>query len=344
MVEPEFESESEKEEFFKYVSKIKELTGTPEDEIIKKVAEIVEKGTIRAEDGRIIGRLLTWGGAARVLFINSGGIEEEERTVTIDEVINALTGILYARVLKVSEPREVTLQDETTHKVVDVVLGDSTCSASVSLWDERTELAKELKRGDIVKLSGCYYAKGRLMFSTMKKVTDENEIAKLNLPPADEIPLYPRRLLVSLLRNPNFTAEVRATITNVYKTAYIYKACPTCGSGLRNGFCRRCNAEQVSVVKKLRVPVQIDDGTARVRCVLWDNIVKKLVNVGDELVVASEINVERVWSVLTKLLKGREVVFVGHSAVTDYGAELKVRDAYFPDIDKELVYIKVTRP
>ncbi len=59
------------------------------------------------------------------------------------------------RVVTTSDIREFERHDGTTGKVASLILMDSTGQVRVSLWDERTELVKELKLGVAVKLENA---------------------------------------------------------------------------------------------------------------------------------------------------------------------------------------------
>ena len=64
------------------------------------------------------------------------------------------------RVIALSEPRTFERPDSTTGKVATLMLTDATGQVRVSLWDERAELVRNLKRGDVVKLENAYVRLG----------------------------------------------------------------------------------------------------------------------------------------------------------------------------------------
>ena len=64
------------------------------------------------------------------------------------------------RVIALSELRTFERPDGTTGKVATLMLADATGQVRVSLWDERAELVRNLKRGDIVKLENAYVRLG----------------------------------------------------------------------------------------------------------------------------------------------------------------------------------------
>jgi replication factor A1 len=64
------------------------------------------------------------------------------------------------RVVATTEPRTFERPDGSLGKVSTIVLMDSTGRARVSLWDEKAEVARSLKRGDVVKLENAYVRLG----------------------------------------------------------------------------------------------------------------------------------------------------------------------------------------
>jgi replication factor A1 len=60
------------------------------------------------------------------------------------------------RVMASSEPRTFERPDRTSGKVATLMLTDETGQVRVSLWDERAELVRKIKRGDVVKLENAY--------------------------------------------------------------------------------------------------------------------------------------------------------------------------------------------
>lgn len=60
------------------------------------------------------------------------------------------------KVMAASETRTFERPNGTTGKVATLVLTDETGQVRISLWDERAELVKKIKRGDVVKLENAY--------------------------------------------------------------------------------------------------------------------------------------------------------------------------------------------
>ncbi len=84
-----------------------------------------------------------------------------ETKVRIADLKPELTEVdITGRVVTTSDIREFERSDGTTGKVASLILMDSTGQVRVSLWDERTELVKDLKSGTAVKLENASVRSG----------------------------------------------------------------------------------------------------------------------------------------------------------------------------------------
>jgi replication factor A1 len=63
---------------------------------------------------------------------------------------------LTGKILEVSEIRSFQKKDGSTGKVGNLLLGDSTGTIRVTLWDEKTELLTQLEHGDTVEIINAY--------------------------------------------------------------------------------------------------------------------------------------------------------------------------------------------
>jgi len=330
-----------KNELIEITRKIMELTGWDEPTLNKKIDELIEQHTM-VIDGKKTS-WLTREGAATLVFKRVGGIEKrEEKNITVEDAIDGYSGVIYTRVLNISEPREVTSKvDNTVHRVVDIILGDATASLPMTLWDDRVDLIEGLKKDDILRLSAARYYKNRLTCSSFERIDEKIAPA---IPKADEIPLYPRRFLLSMAEQVGLTSESRATIVGVYKTDYTYSSCATCLATVVSGHCRKCGQEVPRPLKRLRVPVLIDDGSLRVRAVIWDRTIKKLVGKGPELAEICATDPTNAFQMFNMLLLGKDVIVRGTIVLGDFGLEMMVSDAEMvTDLKKEMDFISKTK-
>jgi hypothetical protein len=334
-------ADNEDREYEKYVRMIKEIYPNWDDETIKKkICEVIDENTQTTQDGRRL-TWLTRSGAAKLLFVSVGGIEKKEGPVKIEKIVEGLSGIVIARILRIAEPRDVTFQDGTVHKVCDVIVGDDTGSLTMSLWDERIESISGFNRDDALKLSGCIYQRNKIVCRSFEEADEEES---KDLPFADEVPLCPRRFLATLARQFGQVCECRCQTVGVFRSSYIFNACPNCGSSLKGAFCYKCKEEVSEPNKKARAPVMLDDGTMRIRGVLWDQTLKKLAGKGIKLVEICTVDFNRAYEMLKELLLGKELLIRGYIVKSDFGLELRISDADFvAKLEPELKFIFVTK-
>lgn len=68
----------------------------------------------------------------------------------------------FAKVLSVGEPKEFERPDGTTGLVANVMVGDETGKARLTLWDEKAGAVHELEPGDVLEILGRPKGSGRL--------------------------------------------------------------------------------------------------------------------------------------------------------------------------------------
>ncbi|WP_292517096.1 nucleotide-binding protein [Methanoculleus sp.] len=68
----------------------------------------------------------------------------------------------FGKVLSVEEPREFERPDGTTGLVANVMVGDETGKARLTLWDEKAGGVAEIEAGDVIEILGRPKGKGRV--------------------------------------------------------------------------------------------------------------------------------------------------------------------------------------
>ena len=106
----------------------------------------------------------------------------------------------------------------------------------------------------------------------------------------------------------------------------------------------KCKEEVLEPEKKVKVPIVVDDGTLRIRGVLWDQTLKKLAGKGVKLAEIFMADFQRAYEMIKELLLGREILVRGYVVQGDFGLELRISDADFvTKLEPELKFIKVTK-
>jgi replication factor A1 len=116
-----------------------------------------------------------------------------------------------ARVAILGQERVFQRQTGDDGKVADATIIDGTGSLRLSMWDEKAEILKQLKTGDIILLRGAYTREGfngsiALNIGKMGTVTINPEMAE-----AEELPEYSAVTKIAELRD-GFPASVQAEV------------------------------------------------------------------------------------------------------------------------------------
>ncbi len=133
-------------------------------------------------------------------------------TRKIRDLVPGLMSVdVLARVAILGQERVFQRQTGDDGKVADATIIDGTGSLRLSMWDEKAEILKQLKTGDIILLRGAYTREGfngsiALNIGKMGTVTINPEMAE-----AEELPEYSAVTKIAELRD-GFPASVQAEV------------------------------------------------------------------------------------------------------------------------------------
>lgn len=129
------------------------------------MADLIKTGKIR------VGQTLQISGYAKqgysgveVNVGNNGVLAESEEEIDVAASNQKIKDIkdgmgdlsLTGKILEISEVRTFQRKDGTSGKVGNLLLGDSTGTVRVTLWDDRTEFLNQVEYGDTVELVNAY--------------------------------------------------------------------------------------------------------------------------------------------------------------------------------------------
>ncbi len=290
------------------IEKIKEKTGLERREIENKIIEKQKE----------LSHLVSKEGAAYIVA-KELGLDllpkiKEKRRLEIKNVVPRIRNLtLSGRVLKVFEPKEFERQGGKG-KVASVILGDSTGTIRLSLWDEQTEIAEKLKPGMAIETFGAYTRDNgiggvelRLSERGGIKILEESD-----LPSLEEIERILERKVVrkkiSQLKL-NDIAEVRAAIVQIFETNLFFEICPKCGGKVEkveNKFVCKEHGE-VEPEKAMVISGVIDDGTMNMRAVFFRDVALQLVGMDLENALKHDKSIFDIVDILGKefVMKGK---------------------------------------
>jgi replication factor A1 len=290
-------------------------------------------------------------GTGAKIEVNPAGVTVEEpqpSRMLLGELEPGMDAIeVIGRIMEVGEVREFE-RDGDRGKVATLTVGDSTGTARVSLWREMTDKLKELKAGDIVKLSNAYTTIGFLGGPEIQVgrdgVIEVNPKVEEELPAADVLTLAaerPTRVSVGELQREGMRVQVRGTLIRMFNVRPIFDICPTCGRSLGGGdtnpLCESCG-KVVKPEHRLVLSFILDDGTGSIRCVVFGETAEKLLGVNTNEAFETFKSVAVMEEFYSKFaLKGRELLLSGTTRRNRYfdQLELGANEIQFPDSRQE---------
>jgi ssDNA-binding replication factor A large subunit len=285
------------------LQKIIEKTGLPQDEIQKK---IIEKQ-------RELSNLVSKEGAAYIIAKELGldVFPKTKRRLEIKNVVPKIRELkLTARVIKVFEPRKFE-KNGKKGKVASIILGDETGTIRLSLWDNQTDIIESLKPGMAIETFGAYTREDGLGGVEMRlgnrggiRILEQSELPALeNLQkPAEK----GRKNIVELKEGE--TAEIRASLVQLFETSIFYEICPQCGSRVvKEGSDFKCAEHgKVEPTKTIVLSGIIDDGTGNLRAVFFRDVALQLIGMDIKKALENEDSFFENLNVL-----GKEFIMVG---------------------------------
>lgn len=129
------------------------------------MADLIKAGKIKAGQNLQMSGYVKQGYSGVEVNIGNNGVltetdEEIEVTASSQKIKDIKDGMgdinLTGKVLEISESRAFQKKDGSSGKVGNLLLGDSTGTIRVTLWDEKTELLNRLEYGDTVEIINAY--------------------------------------------------------------------------------------------------------------------------------------------------------------------------------------------
>jgi len=260
-------------DFETLVSKIKEKTNLTNDEINRKIIEKQQE----------LSNLVSKEGAAYIIAKELGLdlIPKTKRRLEIKNIVPKLRNLnMTARIVKVFDTKDFKKKDKSG-KVANIILGDSSGSIRLSLWDKQTEITEKIKPGMAIEVFGAYTKDNgiggveiRLGNKGGLKILEECDI-----PPLEE--LSQKETVTDSIKNlkEGSMGDIRAALVQLFETNVFYEICPTCKSrATKDGNKFKCNEHgEVEPEKTIVLSGVIDDGTGNIRAVFFRDSALKLI-------------------------------------------------------------------
>lgn len=298
------------ESFDEIVGRIASHTGMDRKEIVSR---------IRSKQNELA-NMISEEGAAYIIAKECGIelLKKKECEVKIGSLVSGLKNVnLSGRVMKIDGAREFKTE-KAQGKLASVIIGDDTGIIKVILWNDQADLAKDLKKGGLVKVMNAYVKDN--MGKTEANIGKSGKIEKI--PDSPEIPFVEElekkfssqqpssgrnyeRNPISGMKEGAYS-ETRACIVRVFEGNPFYFTCPDCGMKVTEPCPTHGKKEPTLVVSAI-----MDDGTGNMRIVLFRNNVEKLIGIStSEAYKAFEkkLNAQEVYG---RIELGKDFIFRG---------------------------------
>ena len=265
------------------LQKIIEKTGLTNEEIQRKILEKQQE----------LSSLVSKEGAAYIIAKELGIdlFPKTKRRLEIKNIVSKIRNLkLNARIVNIFPAKEFETKGRKG-KVASIILGDSTGTIRLSLWDQQTEMIDKLKPGMGVEIFGGYTRENgiggveiRLSSRGGLKILKETDLPELK---KIETPKIMRKNIKDL-REGEFS-EIRAALVQLFETNFFYEVCPECGSRIKKENDFKCERHgKVEPAKAIVLSGVVDDGTGNIRAVFFRNNALRLMGMNMEEILKME--------------------------------------------------------
>ncbi len=257
------------------IKKISQETNKTEEEVNKLIKEKQDE----------LSGLVSKEGAAYIVGKELGVqlIKENKRRLRIKNLVSGLRSVdLVARVVKIFEPRKFKSKGREG-AVVNLLIGDETGTARLSLWDSEIELIEKnkIKEGNVIELKGCYVkidnrGNPELRLGRGSLTVSEEDFG---IPDVKELKGYsiPKRNRIADFKENEFE-ETKACLVQIFERNPFFEVCPQCESRLKlsdgKWICEQHG--EVQPAYQMVVSGFIDDGTGTIRAVFFREMAEKV--------------------------------------------------------------------
>lgn len=257
------------------IQKIIEKTGLSSDAVQKKILEKQME----------LSNLVSLEGAAYIVAKELGLdlIEKAQKRLEIKNVVPGIRNLnLSGRITRVFEPKEFEKNGKKS-KVASVVLGDSSGSIRLTLWDEQTHIAEQLKPGLAIEIFGGYTrednrggAEIRITKRGGVKILEESALPKI-----EDLEIKKTQASLADVKEGN-SYVIRAAILQVFETEMFYEVCPQCGSRVKEPEFKCVKHGTVKPSYAMVLSGVIDDGSWNIRAVFFKDVAEKILGMKTE--------------------------------------------------------------
>ena len=290
------------------VQKIQDEAGISKEEIDKKISVKLDQ----------LSGLISKEGAAHIVA-NELGIDllKTDGILKITHLTPGMRNVdIVGKVVRKYEVREFSSGDRKG-KIGKFLLGDETGITAIAMWNDKADFFDTFEEGDVLKVENCTVRSGLNGRSELHMTDGSNILVNpkgitVETRAIGEVSETTKKKISELKEN-DINVEVFATIIQIYDIRF-FEVCPECNKRAKptedgSGFsCATHGVVAPSFASVLNILV--DDGTEKVRVVLWRNQIAELLNLKDDELVKYKDDPVEFEGVKADLL-GHQIKIVG---------------------------------
>jgi replication factor A1 len=253
--------------------------------------------------------------------------EKREGSVKVSEIKPDMKSItLEARVMQVYQPREYS-----KGMMASLILGDSTGTIRVVLWDEKAKVASELKEGDSVRLKNAY-SRANMNQEPEVHVGKYSQVSVdsgIKVPTAGEInEIMTEEKSINDLDQSDRFVRIKGKIVQVEDRPLIYMTCPECGKKVQNlGGEWMCEEDGlVEGLPNMIASIIVEDKTGNIRAIAFKDKAERILGMDLEeamnLMGETQDEAAPLAQAKTKIV-GKEIALLGRVSYNEYSDQLE---------------------
>lgn len=254
----------ESQNFEKFIEKIAKISNVDKEEIKRRIE--AKKETLSG--------LISFEGAAQIVAAELG-VRFDNMKLNIADLLPGMRKVsVVAKILEIFGTRKYKRNDKEL-KVASMLIADETDNIRVVLWDtNHIALLEEgkIKKDDVIEISNAY-VRGE-MENRELHLTNISEIAISNIEIENVIEKEKYTFKTLDKASINARIKVRANVVQVFRPV-VYEFCNVCNKKV-DETCMHAERE-----KRAMLSFIVDDGTSTIRCLAFNENVKKLFLIND---------------------------------------------------------------
>jgi replication factor A1 len=235
---------------------------------------------------------------------------------------------IIVRVLRTYEPRAYT-----NGTLASILVGDDTGTMRAVLWNEKSDIVNELKKGDAIRIKNAYAKKSlngesEIHIGRYGEVIQNEDLEIASLHDIEKSLVNTKKIID--LQNDEKHVLIKGKIADIDEgRKLLYMTCSTCNKRVQNAggiwFCESCNGD-VEPTANLKLSLSVEDETGSIRAIAFKESAEKVLGLDMEEVMniigETQDEMEPIRQVKEGLI-GKPIALTGRVKYSDFSDQLE---------------------